>query len=139
MEELVFSLARELMTNVARHSAASSARLRLRACNGLATLEVQDDGIGLAPGRLAAAVDDGHFGLRAARERVQSAGGSLFVASSPRGGTSVRVQLPLREPGDRASRTAPSAELHEEMVVSNRERWRAGRDRLRVARAVKPL
>lgn len=71
---------RESVTNVVRHSHASSVVIEL----GPRGLTVSDDGDGLS----------GHEGngLRGMRERVSAAGGALDVSAGP--GTTVRVVLP---------------------------------------------
>ena len=74
---------REAVTNVVRHSGATRCVVEL----GTDRLRVCDDGRGLgrsAPGN----------GLRGARERVSTAGGTLTVRPGPEGrGTLVEVQL----------------------------------------------
>jgi two-component system, NarL family, sensor histidine kinase DesK len=73
---------REAITNVMRHSGASTCTVEL----GPASLTVCDDGRGLR----------GHAegnGLRGVRERVTAAGGSVAVADGPDGGTVVEVTM----------------------------------------------
>ena len=56
-------------------------------------LDVQDDGQGFDPDRVA--VDDERgFGLRAMRERVEALGGNLLVESEPGAGSTLVVGLP---------------------------------------------
>jgi two-component system, NarL family, sensor histidine kinase DesK len=74
---------REAVTNVVRHSGATSCRIDL----GPSVLSVTDDGQGCS-GQV-----EGN-GLRGARERVAAAGGALSVGPGPGGrGTLVRVEL----------------------------------------------
>jgi len=94
-QQLIFSLARELVVNVARHSNATSATVGLSSTgSGGTLLEVSDDGSGVAPERLAAAARDGHFGLTSCTERVQAAYGTLTIDSRLGRGTTVRIELP---------------------------------------------
>lgn len=71
---------REAVTNVVRHAGASRCRVEL----GPSSLSVADDGLGTG-----AAPAGG--GLRGLRERVESSGGKLAVATLPTGGTRLRV------------------------------------------------
>lgn len=72
--------------------------LRVRAHQDTMTLELHDDGVGLAAG----GVRDG-TGLRNTRQRLAhlyGAAGQLEIASRPEGGTVVRVTLPFRREPD---------------------------------------
>jgi two-component system NarL family sensor kinase len=92
-DELVLALARELLSNVARHSGARAASVRLRAVEGSIELEVSDDGTGLAAERPREALAEGHIGLASVEQRVEANGGELRVDSEPGAGTRVRVKL----------------------------------------------
>jgi PAS domain S-box-containing protein len=88
----VYRALQESLTNVARHSAAKNAWVLL-GCDGAAVhVEVEDDGRGIAPGDLAKGRS---LGLRGMRERIAHLGGDIDVARAPRGGTRVRVRIPL--------------------------------------------
>lgn len=92
--EILFALGRELLSNAARHAGADEIRVDVsRADEGL-TLEVTDDGCGIAEGRARQALLEGHIGLAAVKERVAAMGGSLTIATAPGAGTTVRVTLP---------------------------------------------
>jgi two-component system NarL family sensor kinase len=95
-DELVVSLARELLVNVAKHAAAARADVSVRCGgDGALHLEVADDGRGMLPDRLDAAVREGHIGLASSRQRVEAAGGSLEVATAEGAGTRVTAILPV--------------------------------------------
>ena len=91
---LVIALARELLTNAAKHAGASCVRVSVRQTADAILLEVADDGGGIPDGRLAAALREGHIGLASSIQRVEAVGGSLTVAPVPGGGTAVSVTLP---------------------------------------------
>lgn len=93
-EALVFATARELLTNAARHARASEVAVELRSASAALTLEVRDDGVGFDPAELRARAREGHIGLEAKRERVESAGGRLELETAPGAGTTVRLRLP---------------------------------------------
>jgi signal transduction histidine kinase len=93
-DDLVIALARELLTNAAKHADASRVRVSVRLAAGAIRLEVADDGSGIPEGRLAAALREGHIGLASSVQRVEAVGGTLTVAPAPGGGTAVAVTLP---------------------------------------------
>ncbi|MDW5593545.1 ATP-binding protein [Conexibacter stalactiti] len=93
-DQLLFSLARELIINVAKHANAAHVTVRVRQMPAELQLEVADDGRGLDPARLRRAPLDGHIGLASATERVEALDGVLEIASEPGQGTLVRVRIP---------------------------------------------
>jgi two-component system NarL family sensor kinase len=93
-DQLVFSAARELLSNVVRHADASGVAVRLAAANGDLVLVVEDDGRGFPPGLPGERLADGHIGLAAQRVRIESAGGRMEVFSAPGDGTRVEVRVP---------------------------------------------
>jgi two-component system NarL family sensor kinase len=95
-EQLVFSAARELLSNVVRHAHASHVAVRLADVSGQLELVVEDDGEGFPPERLAARLADGHVGLASQRVRIEAAGGRMDVVSAPGDGTRVEIHVPGR-------------------------------------------
>ena len=93
-EPLLFSAARELLSNVVRHAGADRVTVRLRETDGNVELAVEDDGRGFPPERLAERLADGHVGLASQRVRIEAAGGSMHVSSVPGEGTRVAIRLP---------------------------------------------
>jgi signal transduction histidine kinase len=92
--ELV-QIAREALSNVARHSAAKHASLQLSVTDDIAELRIEDDGTGFDPQHLVGAT---HFGLANLRDRAAAVGGSLTVDSEPEKGTRIIVRLPIAAP-----------------------------------------
>lgn len=93
-DELVLALARELLSNAARHSGAEHVALRLAPRGDALELVVSDDGRGMPPERPREALATGHIGLASVAQRVEAAGGELDIDSEPGRGTTVRVELP---------------------------------------------
>jgi len=88
---VIFRIAQEALTNVARHAEAEGAEVRLDFRADRVVLEIRDQGCGFEPG----AVPAGHYGLRNMEERAARVGGALDLRSSPGGGTRVLVEVPL--------------------------------------------
>jgi len=87
VETVVYFAVAEALTNVARHSGASAATVRLRHERDRMHVEVADDGRGGAD-------EDTGSGLTGIRRRVEAHDGT-FALTSPAGGpTTLRVSLP---------------------------------------------
>jgi PAS domain S-box-containing protein len=88
-------VAREVLSNVARHSGASNCRVRLgwepasEALDRAVVLEISDDGRGFDPANVTTGM-----GLANLRKRVTPLGGEVEVDSAPHHGTTVRVRFP---------------------------------------------
>ncbi len=93
-DELLLSVARELLTNAARHARASRVELTLRSVPEGVVLEVADDGGGVPAGREREALAEGHIGLATSTERVAAVGGRLALEPLPGGGTRARAEFP---------------------------------------------
>lgn len=90
IEQAMYRIADEALTNIVRHSGASQARIELdRKGRGL-SLRVHDDGTGFDT---AGAVPNGRVGLKGMRERADLVGGSLTVESEASQGTTVRFEV----------------------------------------------
>jgi len=86
--EALLRAAQEALTNIARHSNAANAWVRLWRDGGAIRLNVRDDGHGAAELRES-------NGLRGMRERLGALGGSLQVSRAVAGGVTLDVTLPL--------------------------------------------
>lgn len=93
-DELLFAVARELLTNAARHSGAERVAVRVERADGTVEVEVADDGRGLEEGRRERALAEGHIGLASVAQRVGSAGGEFELESSG-SGTRGRARIPI--------------------------------------------
>jgi two-component system, NarL family, sensor histidine kinase UhpB len=92
-ELVVYRVAQEGLTNVARHADAQNAWVTLGSRDGRVSLEVRDDGQGFDPNQETGA------GLRGMRERAVLVGAELDVDSSQGSGTAVRLTVrPERAP-----------------------------------------
>jgi PAS domain S-box-containing protein len=89
----VYRAIQESLTNIARHSGAKSAWVLLAVQEQSILVEVEDDGRGIAPADISKSRS---LGLKGMRERITYLGGSLEITRAPRGGTRLRVRVPLR-------------------------------------------
>src|SRR5207237_191006 len=89
----IFRAVQESLTNVMRHAQASQVGVQLFAAKGELSVEIRDDGVGLAGGSRA---KRDSFGLRGMEERIKSVDGWLEVDSSPGKGTTVMIGVPRK-------------------------------------------
>ena len=93
VETALFRIAQEALTNAIRHARATSVQVRLRRSPGAVTLEVRDDGVGLAAVPSPEAGE--HLGMFGMRERARLLAGEFHATPvSPRG-TLVHVTIPV--------------------------------------------
>jgi signal transduction histidine kinase len=88
VEVVLLRATQEALANVRRHAEAGRAEVTVAYRPESVALEVSDDGRGFDPAAT------GGYGLRGMRARVEQAGGSVTVTSSPGAGTLLEVALP---------------------------------------------
>ena len=93
-DQLILSIARELLVNAAKHARARRVRVEVRRVGDDVSLQVADDGAGIPEERLRAAVAEGHIGLASSAERVEAVGGRLVIGGAPGQGTIATARLP---------------------------------------------
>jgi two-component system, NarL family, sensor kinase len=97
-DHVLYGAAREALTNVIKHARASNVWVELEQGDGLATLRIADDGVGISQEKVAKSLEDGHIGMASTRTKVLAADGEFAVrATSP--GTEVTVTVPLAPVG----------------------------------------
>jgi signal transduction histidine kinase len=94
----VYRIMQEALNNVARHSAATQAWVRLGVAESVLELDIEDHGTGLP------ATAKRGLGLVTMRERAALVGGTIEFARPREGGTLVRVRVPLHITANGASR-----------------------------------
>lgn len=99
-EVQLIRIIQEALANVRKHGQARHAWVTFDLDGGKARIRVQDDGRGFDPGEVARPGRTS-FGLQSMRERAESVGGSVEVASRPGEGTQVTIRFPIggRETG----------------------------------------
>ncbi len=93
VEQAVYRIADEALTNAARHSEGTRVDVTLERRNRGVRLEVRDDGRGFDPD---VALPNGHVGIRGMRERAEMVGGELTLDSAPGRGTVVGFEVEAR-------------------------------------------
>ncbi len=89
---LFFRAAQEALSNVTRHAKARKVQIALRASADRLTMQISDDGVGIADGALDR---PGALGLLGIRERLDALGGDLSVHKGEETGTVVTIALPI--------------------------------------------
>lgn len=97
IDPMIFAVARELISNVVRHSGATSARVILGTDGRQSQLDVIDDGVGISDAAALQRLRHGHIGLASQRARVEAAGGTMRRLPVP-SGTHIRVTVPIAPP-----------------------------------------
>ena len=96
VDNLVFRLVQEALTNVAKHAGAPAARVHLRRGGARLSLKVEDSGAGFDVEEVLHSTDeDRGFGLRGIRDRVHLFAGRFTVTSHPGAGTILEIEVPL--------------------------------------------
>jgi signal transduction histidine kinase len=96
---VLYRVAQEALTNVARHARARRARVQILRLSDTVRLEVRDDGRSFSAERMLSAEHSGHLGLLGMRERVEIVGGRFTVESAPGKGTTVTAEIPFAAVG----------------------------------------
>jgi len=107
VEDTIFQVLYNLITNANRHSRGSAIRLSDAAADGFAQVRVTDRGSGMDGETLAHVFDRGYsrdgssgLGLPLCKIIVEEHGGTIKISSVPGKGTDILFTIPLAEEGD---------------------------------------
>jgi signal transduction histidine kinase len=92
---VLFRVAQEALTNVARHAQASRADVSIQKVDGAVCLKIKDNGKGLPAGRALHSKKQKRLGLLGMRERVEMVSGNFTIESVSGKGTTILAQIPL--------------------------------------------
>ena len=92
---VLYRVAQEALTNVARHAQASQVEVSIRKLPGAARMEIKDNGKSFEAQRVMHSKRNTRLGLIGMRERLEMVGGSFGVESAPGKGTTIRAQIPF--------------------------------------------
>ncbi|MCY7101138.1 sensor histidine kinase [Streptococcus oralis] len=91
IEEHIFRILQELISNTLRHAQASCLDVYLYQTDVEVQLKVVDNGIGFQLGSL----DDLSYGLRNIKERVEDMAGTVQLLTAPKQGLAADIRIPL--------------------------------------------
>ena len=93
IQDEIYRIAREALTNAFRHSRAKTIEVELEYATDELRVLVRDSGIGFDP-KVLQFGRDGHWGLSGMRERAKRIGAKLRVLTRPAAGTEVELIVP---------------------------------------------
>lgn len=91
VEDHLFRIAQELLSNTLRHSQATNLEVYLRETSSNVLFKIEDNGIGFNTEEIL----PGSYGINNMKERVQSLGGQVKIVSFPNQGTTIEIRIPL--------------------------------------------
>jgi signal transduction histidine kinase len=95
VETDIYRIVQEALNNVVRHSHATRADVLLERRDNSLVVIVEDNGQGFEP---EVNIEPNHLGLVGIQERAVANGGSLTIESTPRGGSTLIVEIPSAYP-----------------------------------------
>ena len=87
---VLYRVTQEALSNISKHAQATEAEVDVVAGDGVVSLCIRDNGRGFDPD----GASPSGMGLRMMRERLERAGGSLAIQSTPGRGTTVTAVIP---------------------------------------------
>jgi two-component system NarL family sensor kinase len=94
-DALLYTVARELLTNAIKHAQAQRITLRLSQNSDGTQLEVTDNGVGVTRHAMMHAVEQGHIGLASHRIRVEAVGGRFDIGPNTSAGSGTRALVTI--------------------------------------------
>jgi len=101
---VLYRVAQEALTNVARHAQASRAEVNIQKLDGAVCMKIKDNGKGFQTERVLHGKKKSRLGLLGMRERLEMVGGNFTVSSAPGKGATVLAQIPLNDRMPRGKR-----------------------------------
>jgi PAS domain S-box-containing protein len=92
---VLFRVAQEALTNVARHAQATRVEASIQKLPDAVRMQIKDNGKAFVVEQVLHAKKNKSLGLLGIRERLEMVGGSFDIASAPGEGTAIQVQIPL--------------------------------------------
>jgi signal transduction histidine kinase len=92
VQNTVYRLLQEALTNIARHANARRVSVRLVRDDTAVELSVRDDGVGFEP-----RANHRGLGLQGMRERAALLGGAVQLESAPGKGTLITARFPVQQ------------------------------------------
>jgi signal transduction histidine kinase len=92
---VLFRVAQEALTNIARHAQATQVRMSITEAVGAIRMEIGDNGKSFDVREALFAKNPKHLGLVGMKERIEMVGGTFAVESALGKGTTVRAEIPF--------------------------------------------
>jgi PAS domain S-box-containing protein len=89
---ILYRILQESFTNIARHSGASTAEVKLRILKNKIEMLIKDNGIGIDKDKVSSITSMGIAGIK---ERIRSVNGRLSISGEKGSGTIIKVFIPL--------------------------------------------
>ncbi|CAN7513119.1 CHASE domain-containing protein [Pseudoduganella sp. LjRoot289] len=87
-----FRILQESLSNILQHAHASLVRVELRQQDGILSMSISDNGVGM---HARSRNKFGSFGLVGIEERISILGGACTISGAPNAGTTIMVSVPL--------------------------------------------
>jgi signal transduction histidine kinase len=110
IETALYRVVQEAINNIARHAAARNVEISLILHDGIASVNISDDGIGfdmaelsmgtlkdIESGEIQISENTRGLGLLGMQERIELLGGELEIVSIPGNGTHIHISVPVEE------------------------------------------
>src|SRR6185503_18969130 len=94
---VLYRVAQEALTNVARHADATRAEVSIQKLGGAVCMKIKDNGKGFQTEQVLHSRKKNRLGLLGMRERVEMVKGNFTIRSGPGKGTSILAQIPLSD------------------------------------------
>ena len=91
VEDHLFRIAQELLSNTLHHSHATTLEVYLRQLDSTVLFKIEDNGVGFNSEEIL----PGSYGINNMKERVQGLGGQVRIVSFPNQGTTIEIKIPL--------------------------------------------
>ena len=91
VEDHLFRIAQELLSNTLRHSHATTLEVYLRQLDSTVLFKIEDNGVGFNSEEIL----PGSYGINNMKERVQGLGGQVRIVSFQNQGTTIEIKIPL--------------------------------------------
>ena len=92
---VLYRVAQEALTNIARHSQASQVGVKIQKLDGVVCMKIKDNGRGFEAERVLYSKKNKRLGLLGMSERLDMVGGKFTVTSAPGRGTTILAKIPL--------------------------------------------
>jgi signal transduction histidine kinase len=100
---VLFRVAQEALTNVARHAQASRVDVSIEKLPGAVCMKIKDDGKSFQVDRVLHGNGNKRLGLLGMRERLEMVGGNFRVESATGQGTTITAHIPIGQPAPGAT------------------------------------